>query len=210
MEDDFPIWERFDVGVRKLTPTYMDWEIGLLSTPQEKKCREYQDNGRRLKMLDSVSIFMRRVFCGYTVKAVCFFIFLGGSMATMANDKTVKGVSSYTIYYLDTSERISLEKKSQEGDAAASFRLSQYYTFTDRNQEKELQYLEAAATQGHPIAQYNLAIAFSEKTGHYASWYNLDKAIYWAEKSAKNGREAAKEYLPELRKMKKKEDRSNK
>ena len=25
MEDDFPIWERFDVGVRKLTPIYMRW-----------------------------------------------------------------------------------------------------------------------------------------------------------------------------------------
>jgi len=28
MEDDFPIWERFDVGVRKLTPTYMHYKGG--------------------------------------------------------------------------------------------------------------------------------------------------------------------------------------
>jgi len=25
MKDDFPIWERFDVGVRKLTSTYTHW-----------------------------------------------------------------------------------------------------------------------------------------------------------------------------------------
>jgi len=125
----------------------------------------------------------------------------GANMSVFAEDKSNKGRqgSTYTTFNLSDEERVVLEKKSLDGDAAASFRLSQYYALSNYNQEKELQYLEVAATQGHPVAQYNFGGRFSQKTGHYASWYDLDKAIYWLEKSANNGNEAAKRHLQELK-----------
>ena len=113
------------------------------------------------------------------------------------------GVSTKTIYNLTDEEREVLEKKSFDGDAAASFRLYEYYSLSNPNLEKEFQYLEVAATQGHPIAQYNLGCLMTRIRGPYTPWYDLDKAIYWMEKSAKNGDKEAKRNLPKLKKVKK-------
>ena len=60
------------------------------------------------------------------------------------------------------------------------------------NYQSALQQWGPLAEQGHPIAQFNLALLY-----HSGSGINLDesKALEWYEKSAKNGYYKAQEYM---------------
>lgn len=63
--------------------------------------------------------------------------------------------STPLIYDLSEKDKTELEVKSLNGDANASFRLYQYYSFTLNDIDEQMRFLKRAACQGNNIAQYN-------------------------------------------------------
>ena len=98
-------------------------------------------------------------------------------------------------YNLTNEELFDLRKKSQDGDAKASKKLWLFYEFAARDDVKAAEWLEKAAEQGLPDAQYNLAFDFSRRG---SPRYDLQKAKYWAEEAATNGEKLAPRLLQEI------------
>lgn len=109
--------------------------------------------------------------------------------------------STSQTFDLIINEKSELKVRSNNGDASASYRLHQYYTYTCHNIDKQVKYLARAAFQGNIIAQYNYGIILSSR-GIYSKYYDLDKAIYWMELAEKNGDADAKPKLRELQTLK--------
>ncbi|WP_318393102.1 sel1 repeat family protein [Enterobacter sp.] len=110
--------------------------------------------------------------------------------------------STATTYDLSKEQLLELKNKSTHGNADATFRLYQYYSFTLNDIDKEMHYLEKASLQRHSKAQYNYAFFLSYKIPAYSKYYNLDKAIYWMEMAMQNGHIDAKHKLQELKSIK--------
>ena len=88
-----------------------------------------------------------------------------------------------------------LQNKSQHGDAEASRTLWLFYNFTARDDMKAMEWLEKAAEQGLPVAQYTLAIYLSNKGN---SRYDLSKAKHWATAAANSGEDLAHRLLQDI------------
>ncbi len=70
--------------------------------------------------------------------------------------------SSSTVFDIHPDERPALEERAVAGDAEASFRIAQYYTFASTgaasDAANERRWLELATQQGHRVAKHNLAV----------------------------------------------------
>lgn len=62
--------------------------------------------------------------------------------------------SSGSIYHLNPNEILNLKKKAGI-DSKASYRLYEYYTLSEYNEEESMTWLEKAALLGHELAQFN-------------------------------------------------------
>lgn len=89
-------------------------------------------------------------------------------------------VSSATVYDLTEDQLKKLSIEAKEGNKDSAFRLSQYYEFSEENEEKFLYWLEISAKQGHYLAQYNMAFVMAQKN-------RISDAMYWVEIVKKNG-----------------------
>ena len=83
-----------------------------------------------------------------------------------------------------------MEKKVEQGDKDAAFRLYQYYSLVILDDQQGHQWLMKAAQSGHPIAQYNLSVSLLENG-------KRSDAAFWAKKASDNGVELSDE-LSEL------------
>lgn len=98
-----------------------------------------------------------------------------------------------------TEEQIhELQNKSQHGDAEASRKLWLFYNFTARDDMNAMEWLEKAAEQGLPVAQYKLAIYLSSKGN---ARYDLRKAQYWATTAANSGEDQAHRLLQDINRL---------
>lgn len=89
-------------------------------------------------------------------------------------------ISTGSIYWIPDEEIHILEKNATNGDKNSAFKLYQYHMFVSLDQDLEFKWLEIAAQNGHPIAQFNLADLFFTQG-------NKEKAIFWAKKAYRNG-----------------------
>lgn len=113
---------------------------------------------------------------------------------TMDDQKNSHPISPALTYWLSESEKSTLLDKSNKGDKDAAFRLAQYYSFIEVNNDQEQYWLERSATAGHTIAQYNLAfLLFNKENG------DTSAALYWAEMAKGNGEEKAQLLIDEIR-----------
>jgi TPR repeat protein len=62
--------------------------------------------------------------------------------------------SSGSIYHLNSNDIFDLKRKA-ETDAKASYRLYEYYTLSEYNEEESMRWLEKSASLGHELAQFN-------------------------------------------------------
>jgi|GEM_PF-3168670 len=99
-------------------------------------------------------------------------------------------------YNFTDEELFEFRKKSETGDAESSRKLFLFYNFAVRDRIKAAEWLEKAAEQGSPDAQYGLAYEFSY---HGSPRYDLEKAKYWALKAAQNGQTQARRLLQEIK-----------
>lgn len=79
-----------------------------------------------------------------------FILFMLITMTNIANSDQ----SSGSIYHLNPNEILNLKKKA-EVDSKASYRLYEYYTLSEYNEEESMTWLEKAALLGHELAQFN-------------------------------------------------------
>lgn len=79
-----------------------------------------------------------------------FILFIIIAMTNIANSDK----SSGSIYHLNQNEILNLKKKA-EIDSKASYRLYEYYTLSEYNEEESMTWLEKAALLGHELAQFN-------------------------------------------------------
>ena len=68
------------------------------------------------------------------------------------------------IFMLSPKEKALLEKKVNEGDAQAAFKLYEYYYHGGVNKKIGMQWLRVAANKGHVIAQYSLGTILTQST----------------------------------------------
>ena len=96
------------------------------------------------------------------------------------NEKMTNCISTGSTYWISDEEIQILEKNATNGDKNSAFKLYQYHMFVSLDQDLEFKWLELAAKNGHPIAQFNLADLFFTQG-------NKEKAIFWAKKAYRNG-----------------------
>jgi TPR repeat protein len=101
-------------------------------------------------------------------------------------------------FNLTNEELLEFKKKSQGGDAEASQKLWLFYNFTLLDHDEAEEWLEKAAEQGLPVAQYSLAFDLSRRG---SPRYDLEKAKYWATKAANNGEKLALGLLQQIEKL---------
>ena len=89
-------------------------------------------------------------------------------------------ISTGSTYWISDEEIHILEENATNGDKNSAFKLYQYHMFVSLDQDLEFKWLEIAAENGHPIAQFNLADLFFTQG-------NKEKAIFWAKKAHRNG-----------------------
>jgi TPR repeat protein len=105
---------------------------------------------------------------------IVIFSILAGGCATKESARS-KGISSSDVFNLESKELLSLKSDANDGNKNAAFRVSQFYTFTEKNEKEEIYWLTRAAKLGHPTAQYNLAYLLT----HRKSIRDLDAAEMW-------------------------------
>lgn len=99
-----------------------------------------------------------------------------------------EGVTSASAYLLNPADVAAFTKMAEHGDAEASFKLSNhYYASQDGNAGFLWQYI--AASQKHPIAQYNMA------NFNFTVYRNVPLARFWLNEAAKNGLKKEYDYL---------------
>lgn len=101
-------------------------------------------------------------------------------------------------FNLTNEELFELQKTAEKGDAQASQKLWLFYKFTIRDQAKALQWLEKAAEQGLPSAQYSLGFELSRRG---SPRYDIKTAVYWTTMAANNGEELAHRLLNEIKQL---------
>lgn len=67
-------------------------------------------------------------------------------------------ISSGSTYYLNHDELECLKKQSLNGDSDASYKLYQYFAFSEFNKPEMLRWLRISYSQGNEVANYNYAI----------------------------------------------------
>jgi len=98
-------------------------------------------------------------------------------------------------YDFTDEELLDFRKKSEAGNAESSRKLFLFYNFAVRDRLKAAEWLEKAAEQGSPDAQYGLAYEFSHQG---SPRHDLEKAKYWALRAAHNGQTQARRLLQEI------------
>lgn len=106
-------------------------------------------------------------------------------------------------FNLTDKELLEFQKKSLDGDAEASHKLWLFYNFTLLDHGRAVEWLDKAAEQGLPVAQYSLAFDLSRRG---SPRFDLEKAKYWAGKAASSGEKLARGLLRQLEKF---EERGN-
>jgi TPR repeat protein len=106
-------------------------------------------------------------------------------------------------FNLTNEEVLEFQRKSQDGDAEASHKLWLFYNFTLLDHDQAVGWLDKAAEQGLPVAQYSLAFDLSRRG---SPRYDLEKAKYWAGKAADSGEKLARGLLRQIEKF---EERGN-
>lgn len=123
-----------------------------------------------------------------------------GSSSSCHKGNTMKKPAPPTTpgmsYNLTDEELSEFRKKSEAGDAETSRKLFLFYNFAVRDRRKAAEWLERAAEQGSPDAQYGLAHEFSFQG---STRYDLEKAKYWALKAAYNGQTQGRSLLQEIK-----------
>lgn len=120
----------------------------------------------------------------------CNNIILAGDMAKNSTGSK----SSVTSFYLDDESIENLSSEAIEGNKDAAFKLYQYHLFVTLNVSEELKWLEIAAKNNHPIAQYNLALYYLQKD-------DLSDALKWALKAKDNGVHKADQLIERIKGM---------
>ena len=98
-------------------------------------------------------------------------------------------------YELSASEIARLGQAGLYGDGKAAFRLSLYYRFARPNSEKLAYWVEVAAEDGNPNAEYTYGFDLSRRSDENAN----RRAIFWLKKALKDGVPLAASLLEELR-----------
>lgn len=96
------------------------------------------------------------------------------------NKQMSNPVSTGNIYSLSQNEIDFLIKKANQGNKDAAFKLYEYYSLSALNDQLAHKWLLKAAQDGHPIAQYNLAVFLLQKG-------KKSDAAFWAKKAYGNG-----------------------
>ena len=120
------------------------------------------------------------IFKNFLILLVLSISILSCKQYPKRNEKIADSISTGSTYWISDEEIHTLEEKASHGDKNSSFKLYQYHMFVSLNQNLEVNWLEIAAKNGHPIAHSNLA-DLSLAQG------NKEKATFWAKKAYENG-----------------------
>jgi TPR repeat protein len=102
-------------------------------------------------------------------------------------------------FVIDKKNIHKLELEALKGSPKIAFKLYQYYDFIELDHTIGFYWLNIAAENGHPIAQYNLATELFEGS----DLKNKTRAQFWAKMAAQNGVREAIELLKELERKEK-------
>lgn len=103
-------------------------------------------------------------------------------------------ISSKSTFWLSKEDINKFVTLAKSGDKDAAFKLTQYYLFSEYDEEKIKFWTEKAAELNHPIAQYNLAYIFYMQVPP-----NYEKSIFWAQKSMENKNPSAENLIEEVK-----------
>lgn len=91
-------------------------------------------------------------------------------------------------FKLNPDQLDEMKSLAAKGDGGAGFRLWEYYSFAEYDEQESNYWLELSAKLNNPIAQYNMAsMSYRRK--------NFDAADFWAKKAIENGEQDAKKFL---------------
>ena len=100
-------------------------------------------------------------------------------------------ISSGSMHHIPSDQMKLVKEKAISGDTKSIKKLYNYYTFTEYDELKSINWLKKLAESGDPIAQYNYA-------SHLLASGALDTATIWARKSFENDHPEAKQLLLEI------------
>lgn len=89
-------------------------------------------------------------------------------------------------FLLNSAEELDLQRRAENGDQDAAFRLS-FHFLSAGDQEKAKHWQLIAARNGHPIAQYNRWFELKDRK----DCASMNEALFWLEAAAKGGAEEA-------------------
>lgn len=114
-------------------------------------------------------------------------IFFGAMLivlsACSSNTNNAEPTSQVSTYELTGDEIVRLQAAARTGNAVASERLYDYYALSKLDTAKSFEWLQLAADQGVPRAQYNLSALLRT----YPPKRDYSKADEWLRKAADNG-----------------------
>jgi len=134
---------------------------------------------------------------GLTVKVMAFLLLIFVVVCifllfSREGGIAVEEVSSASIYFLTRDQIKELSIEAKEGNKDSAFKLSLYYCFSEYDKVKYLYWLEISARNGHPTAQYNMAVMMQEEK-------RASDAMYWAEMAKKNGVAKSDDLINEIK-----------
>ncbi|AMX02556.1 tetratricopeptide repeat protein [Microbulbifer thermotolerans] len=122
-----------------------------------------------IKMLLGCKICRNRVLCLLLSALACVY--------SSANEIE----SSASAYFLTDKELLKLKNKSLKGDGDSAFKVAQFYTFSQADEDEAFFWYRLASELGHQIAMTNLAYLYHER------FDNDEKAIEWYCEAEKDG-----------------------
>ncbi len=106
-----------------------------------------------------------------------------------------KVISTPDEFYLSTDDRISFEKKADQGDLEAADKLANYYEFVNHQIKQIIKYRRIIAENGNAIDQYNLAYYLLIPSNNKKE---RAEGINWLKLSANGGDLHAQKYIARL------------
>ncbi len=101
--------------------------------------------------------------------------------------------SSASIYHIDEDRLPIFIKNAIAGDVKASFKLYQYYMFSNHDIKETRKWLLKSAELGDAVSQYNIAVQYFDENDY-------KNAFFWGGKAKENGVEEAARLLSDIKK----------
>lgn len=137
-------------------------------------------------------ITLKHLFLLFFIKMILNESYAQNTSKLPNNKEYINKMSNLTstanTYHLDKETQLRLKDLAEKGDIDAAFRLSQYFTLVNKNDNEAVKYLLIGAKNGDVRAQYRVAQNFFKKKLY-------KDALFWANEAKKNGVEDLDKFI---------------